>query len=88
MLDGVAHRNPAADGVAIGAGRRVTDRLPIAINQFAAPQDGFRILQYKDGQPAFDARGLLLEQRLAPEKGFVPVDGEGESSFERCIVRR
>src|SRR5579859_2145343 len=67
----ITHSNGGAEGVAIGTGGRVTYRLAVAINRFAAPKHGTRIVQDKCYQHAFQSGLFLLEQSVLAEERHV-----------------
>src|SRR5881392_2828230 len=83
----IPHRDRGADGMAVGTGSGVARRFAIAGDQFTSPEHRFGVFQDEDRQTPFHARGFLFQQRLTAEEGFVPVDREGETRFERRVVR-
>src|SRR2546426_4253717 len=58
MID-VTHGHCAAESVPVRTGGRVADGLAIAIDGFAAPEDGLRIFQHENHQAPLHA-GLFL----------------------------
>src|SRR5207244_11765965 len=72
MVD-VTHGHCAAESVPVRTGGRVADGLAIAIDGFAAPEDGFRIFQHENHQAPLHAGLFLFLQGLAAQERLGPV---------------